>query len=302
MLKKQWSKLSAKATRKYQVVMYDKESLSQSRNFSVKPLTLILGGGFLVLALIALTATLIFYSPALHQLIPGYQEKAELEEKYLLLEEQNLLLAQEIEKNDTIVEALNRIIGNKLTAADQEMWASVTPEAENNQAPTISQEELVEPADNPNPNNSNVPTTLPTEAAPAREAGPRPRPDYLNLFPPLEGIITNPYSHQEKPHYGIDIVADEDALINAIADGVVIFAEYSKTTGHVLGIWHSQENLVSFYKHNSKVYPQVGDYVFAGEAIAVIGNTGINSSGTHLHFELWYNNSPVDPTEYINFK
>jgi murein DD-endopeptidase MepM/ murein hydrolase activator NlpD len=41
--------------------------------------------------------------------------------------------------------------------------------------------------------------------------------------------------------------------------------------------------------------------VFAGEAIAVIGNTGINSSGTHLHFELWYDGSPVNPADYIDF-
>jgi murein DD-endopeptidase MepM/ murein hydrolase activator NlpD len=81
----------------------------------------------------------------------------------------------------------------------------------------------------------------------------------------------------------------------------VIFSEYSNTTGHVVGIWHSQSNLISFYKHNSRTFKTVGSYVFAGEAIAVIGNTGINSSGTHLHFELWYDNNPVNPADYINF-
>ena len=87
MLKERWARLSANATKKYQVVMYDKESLSQSRNFSVKPLTMIVGIGVVVLLLVALTTALIFYSPTIHGLIPGFQEKSELEEQYQLLEE-----------------------------------------------------------------------------------------------------------------------------------------------------------------------------------------------------------------------
>ncbi len=301
MLKERWANVKAKATKKYQVVMYDSDSLSQSRNFSVKPLSFYLTiAGFSVL-LIALTTILIFYIPAINQMIPGFEENAMMGEQFQELESKISMLEQEVEKSDTIITALPRILDNNPTAADREMFAAVTPEAEDNEGPSVTQDDMVDPADNPNPNNINVPTTLPSEAAPAQGPGPRTLPDYLNLFAPLEGIITNPFSLQDKPHYGIDIVADENAMIKSIANGVVIFSEYSKTTGHVLGIWHSQQNLVSFYKHNSKVFPQVGDYVFAGEAIAVIGNTGINSSGTHLHFELWYDNSPVNPTEYITF-
>ncbi len=124
---------------------------------------------------------------------------------------------------------------------------------------------------------------------------------FVNLIPPLDGIVTNEFDLDEKSHFGIDIVADENSLIKSVADGVVIFSEYSITTGHVIGIWHARESLISFYKHNKKVYRQVGDFIFAGEAVAVIGNTGINSFGTHLHFELWHDNNPVNPADYIMF-
>jgi murein DD-endopeptidase MepM/ murein hydrolase activator NlpD len=46
---------------------------------------------------------------------------------------------------------------------------------------------------------------------------------------------------------------------------------------------------------------EVGDHVKAGEAIAIIGNSGELSSGPHLHFELWRNGTPLDPEKYIVF-
>jgi murein DD-endopeptidase MepM/ murein hydrolase activator NlpD len=55
------------------------------------------------------------------------------------------------------------------------------------------------------------------------------------------------------------------------------------------------------YKHNSVLLKPTGESVKAGEAIALIGNSGENTSGPHLHFELWYKGRAIDPTDYINF-
>ncbi|MDD2381866.1 MAG: M23 family metallopeptidase, partial [Mariniphaga sp.] len=44
-----------------------------------------------------------------------------------------------------------------------------------------------------------------------------------------------------------------------------------------------------------------GDRVKAGEAIAIIGNTGELTTGPHLHFELWHEGTPLDPEQYISF-
>jgi murein DD-endopeptidase MepM/ murein hydrolase activator NlpD len=46
---------------------------------------------------------------------------------------------------------------------------------------------------------------------------------------------------------------------------------------------------------------KVGDFVKAGEVVAIIGNSGELTSGSHLHFELWYNGSAIDPQKYISF-
>ena len=83
--------------------------------------------------------------------------------------------------------------------------------------------------------------------------------------------------------------------------GFVISSDWTLETGNTICIQHS-DNLVSFYKHNSVLLKKVGDSVNAGEAIAIIGNTGVHSTGPHLHFELWSNGYAVNPTNYIDFK
>jgi murein DD-endopeptidase MepM/ murein hydrolase activator NlpD len=59
--------------------------------------------------------------------------------------------------------------------------------------------------------------------------------------------------------------------------------------------------MVSIYKHNSELLKKVGNHVTAGEAIAIIGNSGELTSGPHLHFELWHNGTPIDPEDYVAF-
>ncbi len=119
------------------------------------------------------------------------------------------------------------------------------------------------------------------------------------LFPPIKGIITN-YFNPAENHYGIDIVADKNEAIKATLDGTVIFSSWTLETGYTIGIQHTQ-NLVSIYKHNSALLKNEGSPVKTGEAIAIIGETGFLSTGTHLHFELWYDGRPVNPLDYISF-
>lgn len=101
-------------------------------------------------------------------------------------------------------------------------------------------------------------------------------------------------------HYGVDIAAKEDEPIKAVLDGTVLFAGWTTETGNTIQIQHAN-NLVSVYKHNSVLLKKMGQYVKAGEAVAVIGNSGEQTTGPHLHFELWYNGNAIDPQEYIVF-
>jgi len=121
----------------------------------------------------------------------------------------------------------------------------------------------------------------------------------FTFFTPLKGIITSEFdlAHQ---HYGIDIVSKKNEAVKATLDGTVIFSEWTVETGHIIGIQH-QGNFISVYKHNSVLLKKQGNIVKAGEAIAIVGESGELSTGTHLHFELWYNGTPVDPKEFIAF-
>jgi murein DD-endopeptidase MepM/ murein hydrolase activator NlpD len=119
------------------------------------------------------------------------------------------------------------------------------------------------------------------------------------FFPPAKGTVTNRFDPVTK-HYGIDIVANANEAVKSTLDGTVLIANFTSETGYVIGIQHSN-NLLSFYKHNSSLLKKPGDFVKAGEVIAIIGNSGELSSGPHLHFELWYNGIALDPRKYISF-
>ena len=121
----------------------------------------------------------------------------------------------------------------------------------------------------------------------------------LMFFTPLSGLISDGYNNKTK-HFGIDLVAKEKSRISSVLDGTVVISHWAYETGYVIGIQHNNDYL-SFYKHNSVLLKSVGDYVSAGDHIAIIGNSGELSSGPHLHFELWHKGVPVNPENYISF-
>lgn len=119
-----------------------------------------------------------------------------------------------------------------------------------------------------------------------------------HFFTPLKGVISQGYDNVVHPF--IDITAPANSVVAAVLDGTVISAGWDEGNGYTICIQH-ESDLVSIYKHNSKLLKDSGDKVTAGMPIALVGGTGANSTGEHLHFELWYRGDPVDPTKYINF-
>jgi murein DD-endopeptidase MepM/ murein hydrolase activator NlpD len=124
-------------------------------------------------------------------------------------------------------------------------------------------------------------------------------PDKLHFYHPVEGYVTDKFD-MNKGHLGIDIVGKADSRISAVLGGSVLFAGWTQETGNVVYILHDN-NLTSAYKHNARLLKKTGDQVNAGEAIAIIGNSGELTTGPHLHFELWYLGKPIDPEKYIVF-
>ncbi|MGD9978152.1 MAG: M23 family metallopeptidase [Bacteroidales bacterium] len=121
----------------------------------------------------------------------------------------------------------------------------------------------------------------------------------IYFIPPVKGVVTNHYDPPQN-HYGIDLVAAPNEVVLAVANGTIVLSGWTLETGYTLSIQH-ENNFISVYKHNSKLLKHQGDRVKAGEAIAIIGNSGELTTGPHLHFELWQNGNSVDPTKFIHF-
>jgi murein DD-endopeptidase MepM/ murein hydrolase activator NlpD len=120
-----------------------------------------------------------------------------------------------------------------------------------------------------------------------------------NFFVPLMGVVSDTFNLDRK-HLAVDIAAKSKEVIKSVQKGSVIFAAWTPNGGHTLIIQHPG-NFISVYKHNAVLLKNEGAFVNAGDAIALVGNTGELSSGPHLHFELWKRGVAVNPQNYINF-
>lgn len=116
---------------------------------------------------------------------------------------------------------------------------------------------------------------------------------------PVKGTISQKYNGEDHP--GIDIVTTKDNTIAACLAGTVIYTGYTRSDGHIVIIEHAG-GFLSVYKHNKTVLKKINSKIQRGDPIAIVGNTGENTDGPHLHFELWYQQSPVNPENYISFK
>ncbi len=122
----------------------------------------------------------------------------------------------------------------------------------------------------------------------------------IHFFPPVKGIVSGNFELRTR-HYATDIVTQPKAVVSSTLDGTVIMTGWTMETGFVMVIQHSN-NLISVYKHNATLLKEMGDRVWAGEAISIVGDSGeLYTSGPHLHFELWHNGVALDPLQYIFF-
>jgi murein DD-endopeptidase MepM/ murein hydrolase activator NlpD len=120
----------------------------------------------------------------------------------------------------------------------------------------------------------------------------------MYLYPPLKGEIITSFD-ANKRKFGINIKATTSPIVTATLDGMIIFSGWMPNDNYVVQIQHSN-NLISIYKGNSTTFKSTGERVSAGEAISTVGTT--NTTKDHyLHFELWQNGIPIDPTIYIQF-
>ena len=278
---------------RYHFLMSHEETMEPIVDFRLNLLNLFFVVVGLALLLVVLNTCLIAFTP-LREYIPGYTDSKLNREVYLLNRRADSL-ALEMQKRDIYFSNLQHIIEGYDFAADScNESTSIYEPLPSTQTDTIrlkktQQASLLrakfESESQHDPFEANLWTTN------------KHNPTVKNFFAPLNGKVVKPYNPTER-HFGIDVTSNGDQIIKATLDGTVVFATWSIDNGYSIGIQHD-DNYFSTYKHNATLLKKEGDYVKAGEAIAVMGESGNEPQLPHLHFELWHNGTSVNPTEYM---
>ena len=282
-----------KLNRKYDFLMSHDESGRPMLNFKLNLLNLILAIIGMALLLIVITTFIIAFTP-LREYIPGYTDTNLNREVYEL----NLRadsLRREMKKKDIYFENLKKVVEGYDFAADSVLASvSIYEPLPAGVTDTITLKKSVQDsilrAEYEAQNQYNLfgkdylSTTKPNSLV-------------KNFYVPLTGKVMNAFN-PDKGHFGVDIASEGDKIINATLDGTVVFSSWSINNGYCIGIQH-EDSYFSVYKHNATLLKKEGEYVKAGEAIAILGKSGEAEAFEHLHFELWHNGLALDPVEYM---
>lgn len=284
--KKKEKKLAKKLLHQYRLVILNEDTFEERFAIKLTRLNVFVLTSISAIVLIFFTTLLIAFTP-LREFIPGYSS-ARLKKEASLLNYKTDSLVTELELNKQYYSSIRKVLTGDIAFVEfnRDSIMELTKndldylEVDKNKEDSILRAK-VEKEDKYNLFESSI------------------DPSNFVLFPPVNGTISDDYDIKEK-HYAVDVVVATNTPVKAVADGTVIFAEWTVETGYVVIMEHNQE-LISVYKHNSAITKSQGDLVKAGEVIAMSGNTGELSTGPHLHFELWSKGYPVNPTNFIDF-
>lgn len=119
------------------------------------------------------------------------------------------------------------------------------------------------------------------------------------LFAPVRGTVTSAYNAAKK-HLFVDIAVGNNTPVKSVAAGTVVLADWTPTNGNVMVVRHN-DGIISVYKRLGNINKEQGDVVRSGEVIAQAGFGG-KGEAAELHFELWKDGYPINPTQFIDFE
>ena len=280
---------------KRRIVVLDFENFEEKRNYTTSKFSLFIICSFLIILFFTTTFLIISYS-SLKTLIPGYPnplEQKALKDKNVSLDQKLNEIILKTEKGERYLNNVQQILNGTIPTYENDSSIANFSSVKVNQKDVVSSSEksLREKVNNREKYDVDIIPggALKSEVLPE-----------LLLFPPIKGEITN-QMNISTGHFGIDVIAPKNEAVVSILKGTVVYKNWSPTDGHVIHIQH-KKNLLSIYKHNSEILKNTGEFVDAGEPIAIVGNSGEHSTGPHLHFELWHNGYPINPENFINFK
>jgi len=285
--KKKQKKLAKKLLHKYRLVILNEDTFEERFAIKLTRLNVFVIMSLSAIILIVLTTILIAFTP-IREYIPGYSSTA-LKKEATNLSFKTDSLQQVITVNEQYLESIKRVLKGDVATVefnkDSIIKAAELDTEEYNLNPSREDSLLREKVNKEDKYNLFESATSKVNFV---------------LFPPVIGTISEGYNVEEK-HYAVDIVVAKGTPVKAAADGTIVLAEWTTQTGYVVIIDHGN-GLISAYKHNASLTKEQGDLVKAGEVIAISGNAGELTTGPHLHFELWTDGYPIDPTTFIDFE
>jgi murein DD-endopeptidase MepM/ murein hydrolase activator NlpD len=282
--KRFWQRL----TSRYRLVLLNDETFEENVSFKMTPLSLIVVISAISIVLTSLIIGLIAFT-SLKEYIPGYAD-VNLRRDLLKIAVKTDSMEQALKDRNLYIQNIQNIMSGKVAANT----VTANPKDTTKKYTTINttagekEEKMRKQMENQALYSLNVNDNKGTGAL-----------SEVFFFTPIKGAITTSFSLKNN-HAGIDIAAPENEIIKNVLDGTVILAEYTTDAGYTIYVQHSN-NIISVYKHNSALLVKQGDFVKSGIPLAVVGNTGETSVGTHLHFELWHDGHAVNPQDYIIF-
>ena len=273
--------------RKYRLILLNDNSLDERYALRLSPLNLIIGILALTIIMTSIVISLIAFT-GLREYIPGYGTTFERRQMLQLTYKADSL-EKKLQSRDLYLDGLLKAFGDE--------------EEENPERPTRDSSGKYKNL-NTLPSKADVQFRQEFEqqrqepSVPKAPGGTEGLQELL-FFPPVNGLITQSFNAAHG-HFGTDISTREDELIKCVLDGTIVYQGFTAEDGNIIQVQHGS-NVLSIYKHCSSLLKVTGDKIRAGEAIAVVGNSGENSRGAHLHFELWFNGQPIDPQGFVAF-
>lgn len=270
----------------YRFVILNEQSYEETFSYKLNRLNVFLFFSVSILLLIISTFLVISYTP-LKEYIPGY-DSSELRRKAImnnykldsiqekLMRNQRYIIAvSEVLKGDLDIYELEQRVNSDTIYSNKSLLEFKTSEADSLLRIEVESDEKY-----------NITQTGEDKSL-------------LTLFKPISGKVTQ--NHDPiKRHYAVDIATKLNTPVRATTEGVVVFSGWSDDAGYVVIIDHPYD-LLSVYKHNSSISVSQGEVVEQGQVIAFSGNSGMNTTGPHLHFEIWSNGFSLNPEEFIDF-
>ena len=270
----------------YRLIIYNDSTIQTVWSIKLTPIKVLTLGSLGAILLILFTTVIIAYTP-LRENIPGYPStkvRQQIIYNYILVDS----LENEIKNRDNYVNKIKNLFEGSVPLEESALTDSglktYNVKFKSSNADSMFKDKLLE-------EKLNLSISKNTKRLPSISN--------IHFFTPLRGLITNKFN-QKTDHLAVDIVGQQNARISSVLDGTVFFAGWTMDTGYSIYIQH-ENNIISAYKHNAELLKEVGDKVKAGDVIAIMGNSGELTTGPHLHFELWYNGTALDPETYIDF-